>query len=109
MADQESRIELSVADLFEQHLRVSLHMRLTCADLEALFHHRPERKLVEVAAINTGDRDATTLAHGADGLAQGLTTIGAGAKFLLGDLEHVVGSETVRLHADRVDDRIRTA
>lgn len=56
-------------------LAVFLHMRLSGADLQTFLHQRTQRELIRQPAIDAGDRDASTFAHGCQRHAQRMRAV----------------------------------
>ncbi len=110
MCDDEGGINLARFDLFQQRLRVSLHVRLSGFDGQPFVHHRAERQLVNHPNIHARDRDGAAFATIEDRLPQSVRAIGRQHQCCLHFIKHRVhAARLVRLAANRVDTAIRTA
>ena len=85
----------------ERHVLV--HVGLAHLERQALGERGAERKLVEPAAVDAGDRDRAALAAGADRLPQRVRPVGGQIQRRLRPVVPRVERRAVRLEADRVD------
>src|SRR5829696_10380733 len=110
VGDHEARVDVAVADVLVEALRVALHVALAGLERQALVHERPGRELVHEAAVDAHDgHDAGGPAR-EDRVAEGVPAVALGAGGLLDALDGVQRAVPVRrLHADGVDHRVRPA
>jgi hypothetical protein len=72
MGNDEGRVDLAFLDPVQQVLDVAVHVRLAATDRQPLVHDRPERQVIEIAAVDSRPRyNAAGSARG-NGLAQRL-------------------------------------
>src|SRR5687767_13263012 len=90
VGDDEGRVDLAFANALKKGAEITLSMRLSHLERQALGESSAERHFVEKAAVDAGDGDRAAGLAAMDGLPQDMQAVGGKVDSGLGAVEHGV-------------------
>src|SRR5690606_4505626 len=103
MSTQEGRIHSSFLDVLKQAAHVSMDMRLSHSERQALGEGSSERQLINDTSIDTRHRDDAILAAALDDLPECVSPVGFKLKLLLHIIISCADPDSVSLQPDGID------